>query len=513
MGRLTPSMLLNLGSRASALAKIQTLTVGNALKTNFPNLRINYHFQESKGDKDLSSPLWKLSGQGIFTKDLQDALLAHKIDGIVHSWKDLDLNDRKDTKVISVLPREDQRDVIFLKKKYLLSPPNALTIYTSSPRREYNITPFIREYFPSSLSKQPITFESVRGNIQTRFKKFMESDISCLIVAKAAIDRLILSTELIPEISELSEIQNFLKSKMEECAFMLIPLSLNPCAPAQGAICVEVRKDDKNIHSFFEKISHNETSTSVLKERAILKQFGGGCHQKIGVSIISRPYGEISYLKGQTEEGIILNEIKCSNQLEIQFHEKNVWPNLLEKPTRERSPIEVTVPADKDLYITKSFALPENAMSDLKNRILWTSGIATWKDLAKRNIWVNGTSDGLGEMEEINIQSLTNRSIRFIKLTHDESQNYFLPTLQTYHLSSPEIPNDFLPEKIYAAYWNSGSEFLYLVEKFPILKDIHHFCGPGSSYTKIKQYLGENGKITISPSFQYWKETYIKTAL
>jgi len=65
-------MLLKLGSRSSALAKIQTHLVAKSLNQKFPDLQIQFHFKESKGDKDLHSPLWKLSGQGIFTKDLQD---------------------------------------------------------------------------------------------------------------------------------------------------------------------------------------------------------------------------------------------------------------------------------------------------------------------------------------------------------------------------------------------------------------------------------------------------------
>jgi len=503
-------MLLKLGSRSSALAKIQTHLVAKSLNQKFPDLQIQFHFKESKGDKDLHSPLWKLSGQGIFTKDLQDDLLNNKIDGIVHSWKDLDLSERKGTRVISVLPREDQRDVIFLKKSIDGIFPSKIKILTSSPRREYNIKPFIRSFFPISLSNLPIEFESVRGNIQTRFKKFMESDSNCLLVAKAAIDRILTDHTFANEIDELIEIQNYLRSKINECLFMILPLSQNPCAPAQGALCVETRENDQESILYFESLMDLEAEETSKKERNILQKFGGGCHQKIGVSAIAREFGEITYLRGETDSGKVLNEITYSNKLPIQFSEEEVWPYLGIKPKKDRIQLSVAIPNNTDLYISKSFSLPATELPHLKNRILWCSGVSTWKELAKRDIWVHGSSDGLGEVEKIQISCLTGRENSFLKLTHDTNQNQVLPTLKTYVVSPPDIPYEMNPKQIKAAFWNSGSEFLYLMEKFPEWKYIIHFCGPGSTYLKIKQYLGEKGKINICPSFQYWKDYYIK---
>lgn len=504
-------MLLKLGSRASTLAKIQSYSVGEKLKATFPELEIEYIFQESKGDKDLVSPLWKLSGQSIFTKDLQDALLAGKIDAIVHSWKDLELNDRDLTKVFSVLSRADERDVLLFKKDHRNQPPSKLKVLTSSPRREYNLTSFIRNFFPSSLANQALEFESVRGNIQTRFKKFMESDASAILIAKAALDRILSADIFLTQIHEIKETQEFLKSKLLECFFMVIPLSQNPCAPAQGALCVEMRANDLHFQNYIHAIVDKNSEANALKERAILKNYGGGCHQKIGVSVIKRDYGEITYLRGITDEGQILNQISFTRTYPLKFKKSEVWPSESNKLKKNRLLLNVEIPALFDLYVTKSFSLPSSAEHTLNDRIVWCSGVKTWSELAARDIWVHGTSDGLGEAEEMNLFHLVPRKLNFLKLTHDDSQDQFLATLKTYHLELQEksegIENH---EQIQAAYWSSGSEFFYLINHYPHWKNLIHFCGPGTTYSKIKQYLGESATVYICPSYKYWEENYLE---
>lgn len=501
-------MLIKIGSRASILSQIQTISVGRALSKKFPNLKIQYEFKDSQGDKDLETPLWQISGQGIFTKDLQDDLLDGKIDAIIHSWKDLDLKDRPETTVFSVLPREDQRDVIFYKRRHLTSIPGELVFLTSSPRRSYNLTNFVRDFFPNSLASLPLSFDSVRGNIQTRFKKFIESKASGLIVAKAAIDRIMLSESLDGEISELLGNREMIRSWINECVFMVTPLSQNPCAPAQGAICVEIRKSDLDIQSYFSELTDSETEYSAIKERMILRKYGGGCHQKIGVSVLNPNFGELIYIKGETEDGALLDEMIVNHVVTEKYQKTEVWPPNAKKATKQREPIAITIP-EKDLYVTKGYAVPENANLNPNRNLLWTSGTVTWKELAIRGIWVHGTSDGLGEGEMLRLSGILPRKINLLKLSHDDKQDRIHPVLKTYHLSAPEIPENFDPKKIKAAFWNSGSEFSILLNRFPEWKDIHHYSGSGSTFLKIRQTLGASAKITVLPTFQYWQKHYI----
>ena len=173
MGRYTLDNLIRIGSRKSVLAKIQAYMVGSALQKFHSHLQISYHFQESAGDKDITSPLWKMPGKGVFTRDLQMELIENKIDCIVHSWKDLDLEDRIETEVLSVLQREDQRDVLLFKKSIFENPTPSLIFCTSSPRREYNLRNFFPLHLPKRLQNLPISFYPIRGNIQTRIRTFL----------------------------------------------------------------------------------------------------------------------------------------------------------------------------------------------------------------------------------------------------------------------------------------------------------------------------------------------------
>jgi len=509
LGGFTSRMLLKLGSRTSVLAKIQSLSVGIALKEKFRDLQVDYFFRESAGDLNLHDPLWKISGQGMFTKELQEDLLSQKIDAIVHSWKDLDLNEREQTNIISVLPRADERDFLFFKKGSIQGKPNILKILTSSPRREYNLTSFIRNFFPISLSSLPLDFISIRGNVQTRFRKFIESDADGYIVASAAIQRLLNSHHLDKDIPELQEIRKNLQDMIKECEFMLLPVSQNPCAPAQGALCVEIRKSDTNLAEMFGKLSDSISKETSLLERSLLKKYGGGCHQKIGINVMRRDFGNLTFIKGITESGEKLDQILFSEVPPSRYRNDSVWPPNANKLLKRRIPIFVQIPKDRDLYVTKSISLPNDWIAE--DHIIWTSGTNTWQELAKRNHWVHGTSDGLGESEEPNIDYLIGRKLNFIKLSHDESQNQKMETLKTYEVVFPEIAQGFAAEKIKAAFWSSSSEFFYYINIFPEWKNIEHFCGPGITSRKLKEYLGENKKIIICPSFQYWKDHYIDT--
>ncbi|WP_109018441.1 hydroxymethylbilane synthase [Leptospira kobayashii] len=507
------SRKITIGARSSTLAKLQAYTVGKKLKDTNPDLTIVYKFKEASGDKDLTSPLWQIAGKGIFTKDLQDDLLKNEVDAIVHSWKDLDLEKRQGTSVISVLPREDQRDVLLFKKSAWQNPDQNLTFCTSSPRREFNLQKFFSEYLPDPLAKSNLSFSPIRGNVQTRIKKFLESDAHGLIIAKAALDRLLNSDFLSEDISEFAEIRNFLRHSLNQCLLMILPLSLNPNAPAQGALCVEVREDEKETQDLFSKLTDPKAKQSSETEREILSRFGGGCHQKIGVSVIIRPYGQVRFLQGETDEKENLSKKGIEPKPDLHFSIDEVWPSQAKMAQRQRERIAYKIPPNSDLFIARGYAFPQDLIIDPKTQIVWTSGLTTWRELAKRGVWVHGSVDGLGELEDLKIETLFHRKPNFVKLSHQDSDlsktTYQL--IPTYHLSAPEIPANFDPEKIKAAFWRSGSEFNIITSKYPILKKVIHFVGPGSTFSKVKSELGEEAanRIHVCLSFEGWIENHI----
>ena len=175
-------MKIRVLSRKSDLAIIQAREFSDYLVSKHPFVEIEFLTRSTSGDKDLKTPLSEMPTEGVFTNDLRDELINNKCDLIVHSWKDLPIEVGEKTKIVATLKRADKRDILFLKKNITLD-SKKITILCSSPRRQYNLENFIENYLPYKFDE--VCFENIRGNIPTRFKKFLENpDSDGFIVAK-----------------------------------------------------------------------------------------------------------------------------------------------------------------------------------------------------------------------------------------------------------------------------------------------------------------------------------------
>ena len=289
-------MKIRILSRKSDLAIIQAREFSDYLQSKHPFVEIEFLTRSTSGDKDLKTPLSEMPTEGVFTNDLRDELINNKCDLIVHSWKDLPIEVGEKTKIAATLKRADKRDILFLKKNITLD-SKKITILCSSPRRQYNLENFIENYLPQKFDE--VCFENIRGNIPTRFKKFLEDPNSDgFIVAKAAIDRLLLNNY-----SEFNELKIALKKYINECLWSVLPLSINPCSPGQGALAIETRIKDNKLNEILNDINFSKDYSNVIQERNILKNYGGGCHQKIGVSYISHKLGLVVSKRGEDENG------------------------------------------------------------------------------------------------------------------------------------------------------------------------------------------------------------------
>ncbi|MEC8020025.1 MAG: hydroxymethylbilane synthase, partial [Pseudomonadota bacterium] len=307
--------MIKIISRKSDLAIIQACLVGDAIKDRKSDMSIEYLYKDTRGDIDLTTPLSQLPEIGVFTSDLRESLINEEADIAVHSWKDLPINLTKGTKIIGTLTRADMRDIIFFKNKNLdkIEKNKTLNLLTSSPRREYNLNTFLKNALPYKIEK--ISFDNIRGNIPTRLNKYFLGDADGIVLAKAALDRLLNNnTDLSKDIRKILDSSNWL----------IPPLSENPCAPAQGAIAIEVKDGRNDIVNLIREINDTETFESVQIERNILSSYGGGCHQKIGVSYEKRDFGDVLTLKGITDDNISLNQRK----IERKEESKNSWYNI-----------------------------------------------------------------------------------------------------------------------------------------------------------------------------------------
>lgn len=493
--------MIKIISRKSDLAIIQACLVGDAIKDRKSDMSIEYLYKDTRGDIDLTTPLSQLPEIGVFTSDLRESLLNEEADIAVHSWKDLPINLTKGTKIIGTLPRADMRDIIFFKKKNLdkIEKNKTLNLLTSSPRREYNLNTFLKNALPYKIEK--ISFDNIRGNIPTRLNKYFFGDADGIVLAKAALDRLLNNnTDLSKDIRKILDSSNWL----------IPPLSENPCAPAQGAIAIEVKDGRDDIINLIREINDTETFESVQIERNILSSYGGGCHQKIGVSYEKRDFGDVLTLKGITDDNISLNQRKIerkeeSNNSWYNIDLNKIYPsdlknyNFFSRNNLKDHIEDISSLRNKNILASRANVLDGKIKIDSSN-ILWSSGVKTWFQLVKKGYWVNGSFDSLGENEE-NLKFIANND--WVKLTHKDSLDSFInDRLFTYRLTKNKITED-LSEKTHF-YWMSGSAFEYAIEQFPIILEKFHSCGPGNTYEIIKKNVTED-RIKIFLSYEDWK--------
>ena len=176
------SLSLIIGSRASFLAKIQTLIVKQELSKKIKNIKIINKYHSTSGDKNQDQTPWKDLGYGVFTTSLTKGLINKHFDCVVHSYKDLPILKSK-TDYITIT-RDDPRDLLLIKKKSINK--KNLIIGTSSPRRKSSVIDL-----KDLIGVKNIKTKTIRGNVTTRLLKVtLKNQYDAVFMAKAAIDRI-----------------------------------------------------------------------------------------------------------------------------------------------------------------------------------------------------------------------------------------------------------------------------------------------------------------------------------
>jgi hydroxymethylbilane synthase len=165
----------------------------------------------------------------VFTQDFREGLLRGDFDLVVHSWKDLAIEDDPESEIIATLPRADPRDVLLMPERRWeqVARTGVLDVLTSSPRRAFNLDQFLRSALPANINE--LNFVNVRGNVPTRVRKLLQSDADALIVAKAALDRLLAAPGRVAD--DFTAVKQDLREAVNQCRWMVLPLRENPTAP------------------------------------------------------------------------------------------------------------------------------------------------------------------------------------------------------------------------------------------------------------------------------------------
>jgi len=237
---------IKIGTRGSQLALYQAYKVKDELQKAYQDIDFQLEIINTKGDKVLDQALSKIGDKGLFTKEIEEALLAKEIDLAVHSLKDLPTELPQGLKLGAVLKRAEFRDALVSLKVKSWSQLNAShVVATSSVRRKAQIMSLI----------PGIKVIDIRGNVNTRLKKLEDNYCDATIMAAAGLQRLGLDkyiAEVLPH-------------------DLLIP------AVSQGIIGVEIRQNDFETQKLIEKINHQESWIAGLAERKFLAILEGGC--------------------------------------------------------------------------------------------------------------------------------------------------------------------------------------------------------------------------------------------
>lgn len=476
-------MRLKIASRQSDLARIQSYMVAAALRQVQPDIEIEFEFKSSFGDRRLDIPMDGAQEKGLFTQDFYDDLKAGKFDMVVHSWKDLPVESRPGTAVVATLPRADVRDLILVKKS--ARHKKRWQVLSSSPRRSYNLQPTLGDLVPG---KPEIEFVPIRGNIPTRLNKLMDGEEDALILAKAAVDRLLEATE-----PEFAQGQKTVRETLAACDWAALPLTFNPAAAAQGALAIEIADNRPELKSLLGKIQCQNTFDAAVRERTILASYGGGCHQKIGVTVLHRNYGEILILRGLTDGGEKLKKMDLEREKGPQEWGTNVDTMFPVPPGTSkwygRDAVSVSQPEpNKGLWVARAEAFPKE-WEGQEFAAVWTSGLKSWRALAARGIWVNGCAESMGEQEDPRVTTICGGQVEWVKLTHEGGyDDGRVAVLGTYRLSPAEAPPSLAGKTHF--YWMSGSSFQRAQELYPeVMEKGYHGCGPGNTYRILKDLV------------------------
>ena len=311
---------IKIGTRSSKLALWQAEYVRDELlklgkHIDLPLLEIVLKEIKTKGDHITDVAISKIGGKGLFTKEIEDALLAGEIDLAVHSLKDLPTKVPDGLKIGAVLKREKPHDVLLVRSRnYDMSFPgltgesslynasgnildsrfcgNDKTMFANLSSGSKIGTSSLRRTAQLKALRNDLEYLDLRGNLDTRIRKLEEGQYDGIILAYAGVKRLGFEDKITEHFN---------------------PKDILP-AVGQGALAIEIREGDKDIEDIISKLNHNETYLASMAERAFLETLQGGCQVPIGAySEIENNkitlYGVIASLDGKR---IIKDNVNCT---------------------------------------------------------------------------------------------------------------------------------------------------------------------------------------------------------
>jgi hydroxymethylbilane synthase len=237
---------LKLGTRGSALARTQAEAVGRALEASHAGLSVELELIRTTGDQLQQGSLAAVGGKGLFVKEIEEALLAGRVDFAVHSLKDMPAVVRDGLVLAATPPRADPRDVLVSRADRLAALARGARVGTASVRRRAQLL----------ARRRDLDVVVLRGNVDTRLRRWRDGDFDAIVLAAAGLVRLGIA---------------------EPSATPLSPEELLP-AVGQGALALECRADDAETRGLLAALDDVPSARAVAAERAFLVAIGGDCN-------------------------------------------------------------------------------------------------------------------------------------------------------------------------------------------------------------------------------------------
>lgn len=484
-----------IGTRGSLLAVTQSTLMKNELE-RISGEKFELVLIKTQGDQITNKPLWQLEGKDFFTKELDEALLANQVDLVIHSYKDLGSERPEGIKLAAVTERRFAHDILLIKQETIEKLKNwegDFVVGTSSPRRIANLTHSLSEYIPG---KPKIRCETLRGNVNTRIGKLKNGDYHAITLALAGIERLAHTEKSYAELSELLYGMNY----------FILPQSVFPSAASQGALGIEMnasRDDGGKLFNIISQLAHPKTVEEVFRERKAFKEFGGGCHLAVGIHVkkisddifLHVNSGEVDGKRVEKKwlEGLDLPKAP-GKKLFVGFptntHPGVIYDEFLKK-IPETKKVDLT---NKHVFITSMYTLDTLKASSTPEGV-WAAGAKSARDLAARGYWVNGTADSLGTDDLKMLQ--TSKALKIIHknlaeswtvFTHPNSKSVMGEVVGCYERVPQTVSSEYESslKEVGACYWTSYPQYEAFIERFPFLKNAHHFCGMGKTWQEFK---------------------------
>ncbi len=485
---------LRIGTRPSALAGAQARRVASALRHLHPGLAVEIIRFTTRGDIDRRTPLSAVDDDRYFSAELDDALVRGDIDCTVHSRKDLPDTPPAGLVCAALATRDDPRDVVFFRRdvRARLASGTPLRLGSSSTRRAALVVPFLATALPHSGRAVRIDVQPLRGPVDERLAR-----IHLPPEDPDALDGVVLALAGVARLHDDEATRAAIAPLITGTPRMVLPLSQCPAAPGQGVLAVECRADDSRTRDRLAALHDAASADQLAMEQAALANVAATWRDGHGATAITHDtLGLLCFLAGALPDAAPVMALHWQAPppppAGAQPFDGLQWQRLC-----RRTPRAVDVSAAGALFAAYWHALPAGLA--IGDRPLWTSGVESWRQLARRGYWVEGCADNLGFAALRATLALPVLGLppiaRWLALTSAQARDGWHDTgigdVQAGYTIVPPPPGAAL-DAVYAAaarathcYWSSPMQYEALRA---VLRDgVGHACGAGKTLAALRR--------------------------